>query len=502
MKKGFLKLSLSLCLFNMIALTSCSTLLTPTSTSSQNTNDDGALVAYVKPGSGATVKPVATVAPSVTSEEMSAITTTGGTTSSVTTTGGTSSEPSYVKRGSGASIISSSGDMVYGAPSMDSESKSSESLATGAMLDSYTSVTTNTSVVKETYQKISAGDVDDNLKFDEYLTFLTKNSNLRDKEDVLKVDVSDRYIISVVDENGKSISDSSVEISSGGEVIFKGKTYANGKTLFFPKSIKNALDCQQQDCTTGTFTVTVKKGDQKVSKEMSIGENKNWEFKLPIQRENIQTPNLDICFLIDSTGSMSDEISRIQKTLGDIVSRINSLDVKPSLRYSLVTYRDRTDEYIVKRYDFTNNLTKFQEALNTLSAGGGGDYKESLNEGLYNAVQGVTWNTQDAVRLVFLVADAPAHLDYSDDYKYTDEMVKAAEKGVKIYPVSASGLDSTGEYIFRQLALFTYSKFLFITYGGDSQTPGSTVHDVGKFQENNLDDIIVNIVKDELNYLK
>jgi hypothetical protein len=116
----------------------------------------------------------------------------------------------------------------------------------------------------------------------------------------------------------------------------------------------------------------------------------------------------------------------------------------------------------------------------------------------------MNWNGGDAVRLTFLVADAPPHLDYNNDYRYTDELVQAVKKGIKVYAIGASGLDKQGEYVFRQLAQITLAQFLFITRGGDEKSPGSggpaSNTDV-VYQERDLDRIVVNIVRRELTNL-
>ena len=70
---------------------------------------------------------------------------------------------------------------------------------------------------------------------------------------------------------------------------------------------------------------------------------------------------------------------------------------------------------------------------------------------------------EDAIRLIFLIADAPPHLDYPQDKDYATEMMRAQEKG-KVFSVASSGLDKQGEYIFRQIAQQTMGKFLFILY--------------------------------------
>lgn len=408
-------------------------------------------------------------------------------------------EPTIIADGSASAPRPAATSAPSYAPS-GATGATSDIASTGGVTSSSGAGGTLSSMPVAPAKRLSAGDTDDNLKFSDYLSYLNSITGLSN-EDVIKMDVSDRYILSVKDEDGKSIPDALVQISANGSNVFNSKTYSNGKTLFMPSSIKNInSNCQQQNCNSG-YTVTVQKGNEKVSKEFAASqENKNWEIKLNSKKELSNTINLDLAFLVDATGSMGDEISSIQKTIKDIASRINQVsDKQLKIRYSLISYKDKSDSYRVKRYDFTTNLGAYQEILNDLTAGGGGDYKEALNEGLDNAVSKITWTSNtDAVRLIFLIADAPAHLDYQDDVKYPDSIKEAVKQGIKIYPVAASGLDNAGEYIFRQLAQFTYAKFLFLTYGGDEQTPGTTTHHVDTYSQTNLDDLVVNIVKEEI----
>jgi hypothetical protein len=172
------------------------------------------------------------------------------------------------------------------------------------------------------------------------------------------------------------------------------------------------------------------------------------------------------------------------------------MEGSPKIRYGMVLYRDITDEYVTRRYGFTDDVNAFDQALGQVRADGGGDYEEAMNMGLFAAVEQMDWSA-DSLRLVFLVADAPPHLDYSNDVPYTKTLKSAVKKGIKIYPTAASGLDPKGSYIFRQIAQFTQAKFLFIEYG-TSGTTGKTHGVQGAYQSNNLDDIVLRIVQTEL----
>ena len=92
---------------------------------------------------------------------------------------------------------------------------------------------------------------------------------------------------------------------------------------------------------------------------------------------------------------------------------------------------------------------------------------------------------ENAIRLIFLIADAPPHLDYPQDEDYAADMVRAREKGIKIFSVASSGLDDQGEYIFRQIAQQTMGNFLFILYQSAPQGELDTPHSVEQFTVNN-----------------
>jgi hypothetical protein len=139
--------------------------------------------------------------------------------------------------------------------------------------------------------------------------------------------------------------------------------------------------------------------------------------------------------------------------------------------------------------------------LNALQAGGGGDYPEAMNEALNDTVHNLSWRGNGTTRLVFLLADAPPHLDDGGP-QYDNDMLAALGKGIKIFGVGASGLDKQGEFVQRQIAQYTGGRFVFLTYANANQPasgPGrETVHDVKNYSVDTLDRLIVRLVREEL----
>jgi tetrahydromethanopterin S-methyltransferase subunit G len=212
---------------------------------------------------------------------------------------------------------------------------------------------------------------------------------------------------------------------------------------------------------------------------------------------------LDLVFLLDATGSMSDEIERIKETVGSIAQRIEQLPGSSAPRFGLVAFRDRGDDYVTRQWDFTSDISQFSANLANVQAGGGGDTPESVSEGLREAINLQGWSANDngrQLRLIVLVGDAPPHIDYANDYSYPALLSEAVAKGIKIFPVGASNLDVDGEYVFRQFAQVTQGQFVFLTYAnGVSGAPGVyTDKHVEDFTVQNLDNLIVGLVAGEV----
>ena len=338
---------------------------------------------------------------------------------------------------------------------------------------------------------VTAGMVDDNADFSEYLAF-------RDRTPVQhrSRDIRERHLLVVRDPQGRGVADAEVLVRSAQGHAMWARTDTQGRAWIHP----NAFDPAQAQ----VYDVLVRKSGQQAQGFLRRGQKSAVELNLSAPAARGQA-RLDLVFLIDATGSMADEIDKLKATLQSITSEVAQLPSRPDLCLGLVAYRDKGDQFLLRSHDFTNDINAFQGVLNALRAGGGGDYPEAMGEALHETVHQLNWRGDGATRMVVLLADAPPHLDYGGP-QYDDDMLAALGKGIKIFSVGASGLDKQGEFIQRQIAQYTGGRFVFLTYE-DAARPGSgpgreTVHDVNNYSVQTLDRLIVRLVREELAHLQ
>lgn len=178
-------------------------------------------------------------------------------------------------------------------------------------------------------------------------------------------------------------------------------------------------------------------------------------------------PRIEVCFVLDTTGSMGGLIEGAKQKIWSISNQIVKAKPTPELKIGLVAYRDRGDEYIAKPYALTTDIDTVYANLMKFSAAGGGDGPESVNEALAVAVNKMEWsNDSNVLKIIFLVGDAPPHMDYPDDVKYPVTCQVAVKKNIIINTVQCGGeADTTPEW--QKVAVLSEGKFTAIGQEGD-----------------------------------
>lgn len=123
-----------------------------------------------------------------------------------------------------------------------------------------------------------------------------------------------------------------------------------------------------------------------------------------------RSADLDIVFVVDTTGSMGGVIAQVRAELATLVNQLAT--TTNSFRVGLVSYRDfpqRTGSSIdyPSRVDlaFSDDLAAIQAAINTLTANGGGDFPETVFSGLATAID-FPWRP-GVTKVALVIGDAP-----------------------------------------------------------------------------------------------
>lgn len=165
-----------------------------------------------------------------------------------------------------------------------------------------------------------------------------------------------------------------------------------------------------------------------------------------------QQAKIDVVFALDTTGSMSGLIQAAKEKIWSIASSMAQAKPAPVIRMGLVAYRDRGDAYITRVVDLSSDLDSMYATLMDFRAAGGGDTPESVNQALADAVNKMSWSNDDhTYKVIFLVGDAPPHMDYQDDVKYPQTLALAKRKGIVVNAIQC-GVDSQTRQNWQQIA--------------------------------------------------
>ena len=154
-------------------------------------------------------------------------------------------------------------------------------------------------------------------------------------------------------------------------------------------------------------------------------------------------PRVEVAFVLDTTGSMGGLIEGAKRRIWSIARRIGEGQPRPDLRIALVAYRDLGDAYVTRVFDLTGDMDQVYQNLMGFQASGGGDTPEHVSAALSDAVHKVSWSRQAGMQVIFLVGDAPPHLDYQDGYDYRRHVGRRASAGSRWRPSSAAAMPET-----------------------------------------------------------
>jgi hypothetical protein len=299
--------------------------------------------------------------------------------------------------------------------------------------------------------QLTAGDHDDLLNPDLYADYVGKFLQNKEVPGVPFVDTRRVLTVRVQDNAGRPVPFATVRLTCADGNTLAFQTLADGRVVFFP-----ALDRLGR-----TVRLSVLRGGraQGVPRTIALSGAAAQRHNVTLPGAAARVTRFDLAIVLDTTGSMGDEIAYLRSELRAILAALRRGHPDLDIRLALVAYRDLGDRYVTRTYDFTGDEDRMQDDLAAQSAGGGGDYPEAMDQAMARAVA-LDWRP-NAVRSLLLVADAPPHDENVGATWAAAEAARAAR--IQIVPVAASGVGDTAEYVMRAMAAATQSRYLFLT---------------------------------------
>ncbi len=322
--------------------------------------------------------------------------------------------------------------------------------------------------------KLTVGEINDFSKWNLW-TDIAENE-LNSYSSAWQVKPKQRYTYQLMNDAGYPIIDAKVRlINEMGNVVWRARTDNNGRAELWNSMFESHSD------STQSFSIEV---------EVAHIVDRYFDASVFHNGVNFHTMNnicfisdtVDIAFVVDATGSMGDEIEYLKAELQDVIGKVKEQNKDVFIRLGSVFYRDHGDEYITRKSDLSDDIDNTITFIGEQHAGGGGDFPEAVDDALDVAVHNLNWSQNARSRILFLILDAPPHQTAEITERLHHIIADAAAQGIRVVPITCSGIDKSTEFLMRSMALATNGTYVFLTddsgIGGAHLKPTTDKYDV------------------------
>jgi uncharacterized protein YegL len=186
----------------------------------------------------------------------------------------------------------------------------------------------------------------------------------------------------------------------------------------------------------------------------------------PVEPPIPQGQKIEVVFVLDTTSSMSGLIETAKEKIWSIATTLAQAEQIPEIHMGLVAFRDRGDEYVTDVIDLSTDLDTMYGRLMQFAAVGGGDGPESVNRALNDAVHRISWSQDpSSYQVIFLVGDAPPHMDYQGEAQYPEIVRAATAKGIVVNAIQC-GESSVTIAPWQEIARLGNGRYLKVAQAG------------------------------------
>lgn len=299
-----------------------------------------------------------------------------------------------------------------------------------------------------------------------------------------------RVSVLLKDENSRPVTDVKVELVQNQKTIWVSRTDNDGKAELW-------INLFEGEAINSTSGFSLKIDDGKATRSnIKLFESGINEIRVNYT-PSFADDKIEIAFVVDATGSMADELEYLKAELEDVIKKVEKTNPQTQVMTGAVFYRDEGDDYVTKTSPFDNGIGTTISFIREQSADGGGNFPEAVHSAMSKAVNELQWSSSARSRVIFLVLDAPPHYEDQVIADLKNSIQKAAELGIKVIPISASGIDKETEFLLRTMGIVSNGTYVFITdhsgIGNDHLEPT-----IGQYKVEYLNELLVRLINKQI----
>ena len=204
----------------------------------------------------------------------------------------------------------------------------------------------------------------------------------------------------------------------------------------------------------------------KMEQELASVKSKNRAIQAELDKlknaPKVQFPHLDLVVVLDTTGSMRNEIASLQKEISQFTELMTKMT--PSFSMGVVEFKDRCDPSSeIRQFPLTSmdasSVTDAQAFVNAIIAGGtvcNDDNPESLAAGLDAAIS-MPWRRKSEIKQIVVISDNPPYPEFESSSIMAGQTFGRLGRGHKISTVSTG---SRGDDYLGRLAQAAGGQFI------------------------------------------
>lgn len=296
---------------------------------------------------------------------------------------------------------------------------------------------------------VTAGDIDDTLNLAAFSRYADRTAK---EHGLTRVSLARPILARLIGPDGAPAPGTRVTLRRPGaeEPFYDGYSDVDGQVTVLPGALEVRVGAQVElRAFAGDHTHTARISTKGARQDVALPFASAWAPDF-----------LDLVFVVDSTGSMQDELDWLAKELRGLVRAAKRQAPGVDIRFGLVAYKAPGDPVPLRRRGFTHSAGEMRRWIAAETADGGAGGPEIVARALEAAVD-MPWRRGKGERIIFQIGDEPPQ--DSRHLAHLDAAGRAAAQGIHIYGLGASGVEAKLELLMRQAAVMTGGRYLFLT---------------------------------------